>query len=327
MRYLVVGAGGVGGSIAACLSLSGQTVTCIVRGAHKEKMLSQGLFFHSGIKGEKRIPCQLYDEASVARHEHSVGEKPLLFLSESETFSGKADYIIIAVKGYSIDSIIPCVLRAAKKTSIVLPVLNVYGTGPRIASKCPDLCVIDGCIYILGFINAPGEVSQLGNVFRLVFGARQSDPVTREELLPLYEDLLHAGIKVELSDDIRRDTFSKWCFISAMACTGAYFNTTMKALQHDGAEREMFKGLIRESASLADALDIRFDYDPMERNLAILDSLDPDSTASLQKDLLRGKDSEIQGQLFDLLSLCQEKGIPSSTYETVARKFAYLRNG
>ena len=38
MKCLVIGAGGVGGSLAALLALAGNEVTCVARGGHKEKM-------------------------------------------------------------------------------------------------------------------------------------------------------------------------------------------------------------------------------------------------------------------------------------------------
>lgn len=58
---MVIGAGGVGGSLAALLALAGNEVTCVARGEHKEKMLAHGLRFHSGIKGEQVVPCYVYD--------------------------------------------------------------------------------------------------------------------------------------------------------------------------------------------------------------------------------------------------------------------------
>ena len=61
MKCLVIGAGGVGGSLAALLALAGNEVTCVARGEHKEKMLAHGLRFHSGIKGEQVVPCYVYD--------------------------------------------------------------------------------------------------------------------------------------------------------------------------------------------------------------------------------------------------------------------------
>lgn len=319
MKCLIVGAGGVGGSLAAFLALQEHEVTCIVRGRHMESMLRDGLRFHSDIKGEHVIPCFL---ASMGKHEVPLaGHTPRLYVSTAEDYSDKADLILVCVKGYSIDSVAHCIVRAATERSVVLPILNVYGTGPRIARACPGVRVIDGCIYIVGFVNAPGEVTQMGKVLKLVFGARPSDGVSTDELEAVQTVLSDAGIKAILSDDINRDTFAKWGFISAMACTGAYFDVSMGALQHPGPERELFTNLTRESTELGHRLGITFREDPVAANLRIIDALAPEATASLQKDLARGHDSEIQGQLFDLLEACEAHGVDAPTYRQVARKF------
>ena len=43
MKYLIAGTGGVGGSIAAFLSLAGKDVTCIARGEHLTAIREHGL--------------------------------------------------------------------------------------------------------------------------------------------------------------------------------------------------------------------------------------------------------------------------------------------
>ena len=53
----------------------------------------------------------------------------------------------------------------------------------------------------------------------------------------------------------------------------------------------------------------------------LIDKLDPDSTASMQKDLARGHESEIQGLLFDMIAAAEEQGIDIPTYRMVAEKF------
>lgn len=307
--------------MAAFLALAGHEVVCIVRGRHKEALLAQGLRFHSDIKGECVIPCRAVrgDEAAS-----STNGTPCLGISSAEEYDGKADLILVCVKGYSIGSVADCIVRSAAPHTVVLPILNVYGTGPRIARVCPGVRVIDGCIYIVGFVNAPGEVTQMGKVLKLVFGARLSDGVSTDELEAVRTVLSGAGIKAILSDDINRDTFAKWGFISAMACTGAYFDATMGALQHPGPERELFTALTRESTALGHTLGIVFREDPVEANLRIIDALAPETTASLQKDLACGHDSEIQGQLFDLLEACEAHGVDAPAYRKVARKFRSL---
>ena len=84
LKYLIAGTGGVGGSIAAFLSLSGKDVTCIARGEHLAAIRGNGLQLHSDLKGEHCLKVAAFT---------------------AEEFQGKADVIFVCVKGYSVDSI------------------------------------------------------------------------------------------------------------------------------------------------------------------------------------------------------------------------------
>lgn len=305
MKYLIAGTGGVGGSIAAFLSLAGKDVTCIARGAHLEAIQKQGLKLVSGLKGEHTLTIKA---------------------CTAEEYTEKADVIFVCVKGYSIDSIIQLIKRASHENTIVIPILNVYGTGPKLQKLVPDVTVLDGCIYIVGFISGPGEITQMGTIFRMVYGAHKGTVVAPGLLETVQKELQESGIKVEISPDINRDTFVKWSFISAMACTGAYYDAPMGEAQKEGSVRDTFTGLSRESAELGRKLGITFQEDLITYNLKVLDKLAPESTASMQKDLARGHDSEIQGLLFDMISMAHEYGVQTPTYERVAEKFKHNNN-
>ena len=300
LSYLIVGTGGVGGCIAGFLALAGKEVSCIARGEHLEALRSNGLRLHSDLKGEHTLPVKA---------------------TTTEEFSGKADVIFVCVKGYSIASITDLIQRASHPGTVVIPILNVFGTGPRIQRQVPGVTVLDGCIYIVGFVSGKGEISQMGSIFRLVFGAHEGTAVGRATMEAIRQDLTESGIRAEISDDIRRDTFVKWSFISAMAVTGAYYDVPMGEVQKPGAVRDTFIGLSRESAELGRRLGIRLERDLVEYNLKVIDSLDPHSTASMQKDMAHGHESEVQGLLFDLLDACEAEGIDCPTYRLVAEKF------
>ena len=128
MKYLIAGTGGVGGSIAGFLSLAGKDVTCIARGAHLQAIQTNGLKLKSDLKGEHALAIPAMN---------------------AEEFNGKADVIFVCVKGYSVDSITELIKRASHDKTVVIPILNVYGTGPRIQRLVPGVTVLDGCIYIV----------------------------------------------------------------------------------------------------------------------------------------------------------------------------------
>ena len=308
LKYLIAGTGGVGGSIAAFLSLSGKEVTCIARGEHLAAIRGNGLQLHSDLKGEHTLKIPAY-----------TAEEYTTLASASTDY--QADVIFVCVKGYSVDSITELIKRASHERTVVIPILNVYGTGPRIQRLVPGVTVLDGCIYIVGFVSGRGEITQMGKIFRLVYGAHRNTIVSRETLETVQRDLQESGIKAEISDDIKRDTFVKWSFISAMAVTGAYYDVPMGEVQKPGEVRDTFIGLSQESAALGRKLGIEFKEDIVEYNLKVIDKLAPESTASMQKDMAKGHQSEIQGLLFDMIAAAEEQGVEVPTYRMVAKKF------
>lgn len=146
-KYLIVGTGGVGGSIAGFLALAGKDVTCIARGKHLEAIREKGLHLRSDLKGNHFLPVQA---------------------CTAEEYNEKANVIFVCVKGYSLDSIKDLLEKASDKDTLIIPILNVYGTGPRIGQLVSHVTVLDGCIYIVGFVSGPGEITQMGKIFRLV---------------------------------------------------------------------------------------------------------------------------------------------------------------
>lgn len=308
LKYLIAGTGGVGGSIAAFLALAGKDVTCIARGEHLAAIRENGLQLHSDLKGEHALKVPAY-----------TAEEYTALVSTSADY--KADVIFVCVKGYSVDSITELIKSAAHEHTVVIPILNVYGTGPRIQRLVPGITVLDGCIYIVGFVSGRGEITQMGKIFHLVYGAHRSTIVSRETLEAVQRDLQESGIKADISDDINRDTFVKWSFISAMAVTGAYYDVPMGEVQKLGEVRNTFIGLSQESAALGRKLGIAFKEDIVEYNLKVIDKLAPESTASMQKDMAKGHQSEVQGLLFDMITAAEEQGIEVPTYRMVAEKF------
>ena len=86
-KFLIIGTGGVGGSIAGFLALAGKDVTCIARGKHLEAIREKGLHLKSDLKGEHYLPVKA---------------------CTAEEYNEQTDVIFVCVKGYSINSISGC---------------------------------------------------------------------------------------------------------------------------------------------------------------------------------------------------------------------------
>ena len=71
LKYLIVGTGGVGGTLASCLALDGHNVDCIARGAHLEAIRTHGLRFHSHRMGEHLLRVDAFT-AEVSRRKFGL---------------------------------------------------------------------------------------------------------------------------------------------------------------------------------------------------------------------------------------------------------------
>ena len=299
MKYLVIGAGGTGGSIGAYMTEAGKDVTLIARGEHLKKMQEHGLNMETTKKGNYTV--------------HPIKA------TDMEHYEEQPDIIFVCVKGYSLEETIPFIRRVAKESTIVIPILNIYGTGNRMQEQLPELLVTDGCIYIAGEIKEPGTILLLGDIFRIVYGVRNPEEI-RSELFQVAQDLKDSGIEGILSDNIRRDALQKFAYVSPMAACGLYFHVSAGEVQKTGEPRDTFVKLMKEIDALAVAMDVPFLVDIVTTNLQILDALNPEASTSMQRDIYAGKASEIDGLIYEVVRMGQRYGVPTPTYEMIADK-------
>ncbi len=303
MKYLVIGAGGTGGSIAGFMAKAGFDVSLIARGKHLEAIQDKGLRLETTSLGAFSVFPKAYD---------------------MESYEDAPDVIFNCVKGYSLSSTIPFIHKVAHEKTVVIPILNLYGTGGVLQKALPELLVCDGCIYIAAQIKEVGVIAQTGDIFRVVFGERESN-THRKILEKVADDLGKSDIRAILSENIRRDALQKFSFVSPMAACGAYYDVNADAMQKEGVERELFKALISEIDLLAKAMGIDFNTNLVEKNLAILDALLPSASTSMQRDLKAGGESEMDGLLFEVVRLAQKHGVSLPAYTQVAQKFLHVK--
>jgi 2-dehydropantoate 2-reductase len=240
---------------------------------------------------------------------------------DSEHYDEQPDVIFVCVKGYSLAEIVPFIKRVAAKNTVVIPILNIFGTGSKLQAMLPGLLVTDGCIYISANITGPGKIKMHGEIFRIFFGVR--DPAQfRPELKQIEADLNDSGILGVLSADIRKDALQKFSYVSAMAACGLYYQVEAGAVQQPGEIRATYIDLLREIEALAMAMDIRFGVDIVQYNLDILDSLAPTASTSMQRDISLGKKSEIDGLVFEVLRMGEKYHVALPTYQRLALSFS-----
>lgn len=310
MKYAIIGAGGTGGILGFYMTKADRDVTLIARGRHLAAMQEKGLAVEKMWDGTTEIiPVKAMD---------------------MEHYDEQPDVVLVCVKGYSLEDTIPFIQRVAKPSTIVIPVLNIYGTGAKMQEQLPKLLVTDGCIYVSANIKEPGVLIQHGRILRVVYGVRnmstQKVNIKRahEEMLDalknIKKDFDDSGIDGVLSENIQRDALEKFSYVSPIGAAGLYYHATAADFQREGKQREAFKTMIREIAALAEAMGVPFERDMVEVNLKILSSLAPEATTSMQRDVMEGKDSEIDGLVYEFVRMGERYHVPVPMYAKVAEK-------
>ncbi|MCR5594615.1 MAG: 2-dehydropantoate 2-reductase [Lachnospiraceae bacterium] len=305
-KYLIVGTGGTGGPLGSYLAKAGKDVTFVARGNNLQAMKEHGL--------------------KVIRPNDEFVIDPIK-VTTLEDYSKKADVIFVCVKGYSLDAIIPELKRISDKDTIIIPILNIFGTGGKMQEYFDETLVTDGCIYVAAQIKEPGCIQMNGDILRVIFGVRnetkaadnkavRAEQVTK--LRDIEKDLNESGIMGVLSDNIERDALLKFSYVSAQGACGLYYNVSAGAIQKPGEIRDCFAGLISEIDELAHAMGITFEEDIVKRNLAILDDLSESATTSLQRDIAAGRDSEIDGLIYEVVRLSGKYDTKAPLYRKVA---------
>lgn len=310
MKYAIIGAGGTGGILGFYMTKADRDATLIARGRHLAAMQEKGLAVEKMWDGTTEIiPVKAMD---------------------MEHYDEQPDVVLVCVKGYSLEDTIPFIQRVAKPSTIVIPVLNIYGTGAKMQEQLPKLLVTDGCIYVSANIKEPGVLIQHGRILRVVYGVRnmssQKVNIKRahEEMLNALKDIKKdfddSGIDGVLSENIQRDALEKFSYVSPIGAAGLYYHATAADFQREGKQREAFKTMIREIAALAEAMGVPFERDMVEVNLKILSSLAPEATTSMQRDVMEGKDSEIDGLVYGVVRMGERYHVPVPMYAKVAEK-------
>lgn len=298
MKYLIVGTGGTGGCIGGFLAKSGKDVSFIARGSHLEAIRENGLQLISSRIGNftlKNVKAYAMEE-----------------------YEGSPDVVFICVKYYSIDETCDFLSRVVRKDTLVIPVLNVFGTG-RVMQERLNCPVMDGCIYIYSMITAPGEVSQPTKIFKVYYGYRKGQIHSAKEVArKVHSDLTEAGIDAYFTQEIEKEALTKFSFVSPMGAAGLYYNAVGGDFKAEGVKRDTFIALVNEVKNLAETMGIALTKDIVEKNLKIMDTMTDDSATSMQRDVKRHRDSEIDGLVHRVVRLAKEYGAQVPIYEKIS---------
>lgn len=283
MKIGVIGTGGVGGYFGSRLAEAGHEVTFVARGAHLEAIKANGLKVES-INGNISLAAP-----SVTDDVKQLGDKEL---------------IILAVKVWQIESILQDLKDIAHPDMVFLPLENGVSAHVILDEAIgKQALILGGLCRIFSSIGAPGVIKHTGYDPSIVLGSINGALADTANVI--FKLLKEANIKVTLSDNIISDIWKKFVFISSTSAIGAITRVPMGAYREDTEVRKLLEKSLVEMISVGRANGVELDDGVFDKTMAFVDSMPYSATTSLQRDIMEGKPSEINGQVGELVHLAK----------------------
>jgi 2-dehydropantoate 2-reductase len=294
----IAGAGGIGSYYAGLLARAGDTVRLVARGDHLAAIEAHGL--------EVRTPTETF----VARPQVSA---------DAARLAG-CDYVVVAVKGYSLGEVAQALRAAAESGAVIVPLLNGIDVAERLeAFGVPRAAIVGGLAAASLVRSAPGVVERRSPFDRIVLG--ELDRVSRDRTPRFVDALVAAGVSARLSDDIRLDLWRKFAFIVPMTVACGMAGQPVGAVLATGEGRARMAGALHEIVEVSRAVGAYLDDADEERIRADLFALPPAMRPSFLQDLERGGPTEVDLLAGTVSRLGRASGVATPIHDEATAAF------
>lgn len=314
MRVAVVGAGGLGGLLGGLLARAGIEVAFLARGESLRALQREGL--------------------QVASPLGDFGIHPVV-ASADPVALGRADVVLVAVKAWQVSGIAPTLPPLLKQDSTVVPLQNGVEAADQLRAALPAEAVVGGICHVLSMVDKPARIVHKGIPPLITFGELNGSVTRRLEVIA--EAFRGAGIKMALSANIRADLWEKLLFVEPLGSIGAVTRASVDVFRSVPETRAMLVEAMREVERVSGSLGIRLRAEAVEKSIDRADALPVGSTASMHRDIVEGRPSELEQQTGAVVRFASEARTAAPVHawlrsallpqDLQARKAAAVRSG
>jgi ketopantoate reductase/2-keto-4-pentenoate hydratase/2-oxohepta-3-ene-1,7-dioic acid hydratase in catechol pathway len=310
-KICVVGAGAIGGLMAAKFALGGDDVTVIDQGAHLAAIQK------SGIKLE-------WHDGKVQTAKVKAVEKA--------ADAGKQDIVVLAVKAHYLDQVVKDIDSLLGPDTVVLTVQNglpwwyfqklggkydnqkldsLDPTGV-LAKKIPADRLIGCVVYPAAAVTAPGVIHHVeGDRFPI----GELDGSISERAKSLHDTFIKAGLKSRVLPDIRSEIWLKaWGNLSFNPIS-ALTHATLVDICQFAETRALAATMMKEAQDIAEKLGVKFRVS-IEKRIQGAESVGAHKTSMLQ-DVEAGRSLETEALIGSILEMAKITNTPAPAIESV----------
>jgi 2-dehydropantoate 2-reductase len=296
MRIAIFGSGGAGGYFGARLAKAGEDVVFIARGDHFRAIRSNGLHVDSDDGDFVVVPAEVTDEPGQA---------------------GTVDVVIVGVKTWQLPEAARAMQPLIGPQTFVVPLQNGVESPEQLAAILGRDRVLGGLARVFSFLIEPGRIRHLRGPAEITFGELDNRPSDRAQ--QLRKVLSRAGLASTIPADIRVALWEKFLFIVPLGGIGALARAPLGILRAVPETRLMLEQGMREILDVAHGWKIPLAPEVVERTMGFVDSLPPDATMSMQRDIAAGRPSELEAWNGAVVRLGGQVGVPVPLHDTLYR--------
>ena len=291
MKFLVLGAGSVGGYFGGRLAQHGADVSFLVRERRQAELAAKGLCIRSCF-GDVDIPVKTVVQDRLA---------------------AEYDTVMFACKAFDLDAAMDSIAPALTEGTTILPLLNGIAHLDILNRRFGRERVLGGTAKIAATVTADGTIQHLNDWNFLKFGEQDGGPSERTEKLA--RAFPTDTVQATAVNDILQEMWEKLVHLStAAAMTCLMRGSVGEIARVPGAER-MFQRLFDEAAEVAEYNGHR----PSSGFMATYRTLFADRTSgyttSMLRDVEAGKQTEAQHILGHMVREARLAGIEGSLFE------------
>ena len=274
MRIAIFGTGSVGGYFGGRLAQAGEDVIFIARGENLDALLTHGLRVDS-INGDFVVqPIQATNDPMEI---------------------GIVDLVLVGVKAWQVSKAAEAMRPMMGPETFILPLQNGLEAPAQLSELLGDRHVLGGLCGLFCFVAGPGHIVHAGTNPFVKFGELDNHHSQRVELL--LDTFKRAGINAEIPPDIQVAMWMKFLLIAVWSGMGAVTRAPVGIWRSLPETRRMAELSLQEIIAVAAARHIALPEDALQMIMTMYDGLVPQSTASLQRDLMEGRPSELEAQI------------------------------
>jgi 2-dehydropantoate 2-reductase len=304
MKIAAMAAGAVGAYFGGRMQAAGHDVAMIARRAHLDALRKNGLKIES-VDGDLHLP-----KVNATDDPRQVGV---------------VDIVLFAVKLWDTETAAELARPLVGPDTRVITLQNGVDSYERVSAILGKEQTVCGTAYIAAVLGGPGLMRHTSKFATMRVGRMDGKPDAK--LAAFVAAAKAAGIDIQPQDDMNRERWQKFVFLSSMAGVNCLTRQPIGKVLADPDTRAFYRKLMEECLAVGQKSGAKVPSAWVDDRMTFSDAAPPGMKASMFHDLEAGNRLELDWLNGKVVSLGRELGVPTPASDAVYAAVKLYRMG